>query len=76
MFPLAPCHGRGNHVIGSDWDGGELDSGSSAWKSILGKELLSFKGSVGRGEGVRLGSKLLLCLAASIDGTANFPASF
>lgn len=76
MFPLAPCHGRGNHVTASDWAGGELNSGSSAWKSIWGKVLLSFKCSVGKGGGVRLGSKLLLRLAASINGAANFPASF
>lgn len=75
MFPSAPCHGTGNHVTASSGDGSELNSGPSAWKSLWGKVLLSFKCSVGKGGGVRLGSKLLLCLAASINGAANFPVS-
>lgn len=62
MFPLAQCHGTGNHVTASDWDGGEPNSGSPAWKSLMGKMLLSFECSVEKGGSVNLGSELLLCL--------------
>lgn len=74
LLSTVPWHRKSRHCL--CWDGGELNSGSSAWKSIWGKVLLSFKCSVGKGGGVRLGSELLLCLTASINGAADFPASF
>lgn len=35
IFSLAQCHGTGNHITASDWDGVELNLGSSAWKSLV-----------------------------------------